>query len=139
MQEIDAATKRAIVSELQSGHKLEAIKLYRQATGSDLRTAKNFIEKLQSALEGQDVEALAADNPSPRSPDQVHDEVLRLMQRGEKISAIKAYREHYKVDLKEAKEAVEAISKEAGIAKPAGCGATVLLITLGLATAIACT
>ncbi len=139
MQEIDAATKRAIVSELQSGQKIQAIKLYRQATGYDLRTAKDFIGKLQAALEGQNVEALAADSTSPQSPDQVHDEVLRLMQRGEKISAIKVYREHYQVDLKEAKEAVETISKGTGSAKPTGCGATVLLIALGLATAISCT
>lgn len=41
---------------LAGGRKIEAIKLYREATGKGLREAKDFIEKLVPRLKEQDPE-----------------------------------------------------------------------------------
>ena len=38
---------RAVADALQRGKKIEAIKLYREATGTDLKEAKDFIEAAQ--------------------------------------------------------------------------------------------
>jgi hypothetical protein len=56
-------------------------------------------------------------------------EVRALMERGQKIEAIRLYRERTGVSLKEAKDYVEALGLRHGI-KPAnvGCGTTALLL-----------
>ncbi len=38
--------RAAILNELMKGNKIEAIKLYREATGAGLKDAKDFIEAL---------------------------------------------------------------------------------------------
>jgi len=67
------------------------------------------------------------DQPSNESDD----EVLKLLRSGQKISAIKAYREQTGVGLKEAKDAVEAMGAEHKISSaPSGCSGVVLLAIL---------
>jgi hypothetical protein len=44
---IDAATESEILSALERDHKLEAVKLYRQATGVTLMEAKHFVEDIE--------------------------------------------------------------------------------------------
>jgi len=67
------------------------------------------------------------------------DEVLKLLRSGRKIAAIKAYREQTGVGLKEAKDAVEALAAQRGIApRPSGCAGVVLLAILIGGTLAAC-
>lgn len=68
-------------------------------------------------------------NPSPpEGEDPSVARLLDLLRSGQKIAAIKAYREEHGVGLKEAKDAVEALAAEHGIAsKPAGCSSAALL------------
>jgi hypothetical protein len=63
---------------------------------------------------------------------EVEGELLSLLGRGEKIRAIKLYRERTGVGLKEAKDAVEALARRQGnVPKGAGC-AGLLVLSLGL-------
>lgn len=56
----------------------------------------------QQSLSGQDLSRATGDEPWMQ-------EVRSLLRRGQKIGAIKVYREHTGVGLKEAKDAVEAM------------------------------
>ena len=85
-------------SLLAEGRKIEAIKVYREATGAGLKEAKDAVEALD----------LRGGLPIPHGVGkEVEPEILSLLGRGEKIRAIKLYREWTGVGLKEAKDAVE--------------------------------
>ena len=66
-------------------------------------------------------------------------ELLRLLRSGNKIAAIKVYREQTGVGLKEAKDAVEALAAEHEIApSSSGCAGAVLLAILLGSGLVAC-
>ncbi len=72
---------------------------------------------------------LTDDAPARPTPSGLDAEVLVLARDGRKIDAIKRYREATGSGLKEAKDAVEALMAEHGLAKQgAGCGSAVLLM-----------
>lgn len=108
---------------LAADRKIEAIKLYCERTGASLAEAKNAVE----AMEGG--------RPEPASdlPADLEQEVAQLLEQGQKLRAVKTYREQTGVGLHEAKEAVEAIGRKRNIASPAGsgCMGVVLLVALG--------
>ena len=56
MSDVDEAAREAILQMLRDGRKIEAIKTYREATGSDLTEAKAFIDRLQEAAGDLDPE-----------------------------------------------------------------------------------
>lgn len=119
-----------VVAALTRGEKIEAIRLYREATGVGLAEAKSFVEQLAETLTTGELP------PTPATSDDA--DLLSLLQKGEKIGAIKIYRDRYGVDLKGAKDAVEAIAERAGLPKT-GSGCLVLLgaMSCGLTMAIA--
>ncbi len=101
---------------LEAGNKIEAIKLYRQATGLGLKEAKDAVEAIEA---GQPVSLTnimnaAANADAPQSQAMLL-AVKALLQAGNKIEAIKVYRQFMGVGLKEARDAVEAM--EAGSAE----------------------
>jgi ribosomal protein L7/L12 len=113
-----------VLTLIRSGNKIAAIKAYRERTGLGLKEAKDAVE----ALAAQPAREPNLANLSANGPD---DEVLTLIRSGKKIAAIKAYREQTGVGLKDAKDAVEALAAEHGIApRPSGCGVGVLLAIL---------
>ena len=58
-------------------------------------------------------------------------EVKSLLRSGNKIAAIKAYREKTGVGLKEAKDAIDALdSQQSNVSKPSGCAGVLLLAIL---------
>jgi len=72
----------------------------------------------------------------PEPDDPVEAEVLRLMRGRKKIEAVKFYRENQPgCGLKEAKDAVEAIAAEHGVAasQGSGCAGAVLLMSATIA------
>lgn len=109
-----------VVAALQRGEKIEAIRLYREATSCGLAEAKSFVEQLAETL-------TTGELPSAQVTSDDAD-LLSLLQNGQKIEAIKAYRQRYGVDLKAAKDAVEAMGKRAGISTT-GTGCLLLLGT----------
>jgi ribosomal protein L7/L12 len=112
-------------SLLSQGRKIEAIKEYRGATGAGLKAAKDAVEALER---GQPL-------PTPGTPDDLEQQLLPLLVGGQKIPAIKLYRERTGAGLKESKDAVEALARRHGLApKGAGCAGVVALL-LGIAGA----
>jgi hypothetical protein len=87
-----------------------------------------------------------ADRPAPRGPvagpelppsDTLEGRVLRLLQQGQKIAAIKLYREETGVGLKEAKDSVETLGRQWGMkVDAAGCGAAVFVACVAIAATV---
>lgn len=83
---------------------INAVKYYREVTGSSLAEAKEAIEEM-------------ARDESVKPPDDVRDmdnpilisRIKSLLARNRKIDAVKIYREEYGIGLKEAKNAVDRI------------------------------
>ena len=99
---------------LKSGNKILAIKRYREKTGVGLAEAKAAVESLEAG--GAFTKPVQPDNP------QVTIEIVTLLSHGEKIKAIKLYREQFGVGLKEAKEAIDFIGEQKGIPSSSGYG-----------------
>lgn len=128
----EAANIRAAIA---AGKKIDAIKLYREASGAGLAEAKKFVEALardlhsaqpiSSAMTDADIEAIQA-----------------AIFAGERIKAIKLYRAASGEGLREAKEFIEALEEELRRTEPTrfttpparrGCGMAVLGVLLCLA------
>ena len=91
---------------IMRGEKIMAVKMYRQLHGVDLKTAKDAVDAREMALRGSVSEPYQpAETSQPMSQ---ADPIDQCIMRGEKIMAIKLYRERYQVGLKEAKDAVDA-------------------------------
>ncbi|MFZ6027228.1 MAG: ribosomal protein L7/L12 [Chloroflexota bacterium] len=91
-----------IVAIARSGNKIEAIKRYRQLTGVGLKEAKEAVEAL---ADGRPFTPALAGTTSVGTGE----DIVALVRRGNKLEAIKRYREQKNVGLKEAKDAVEAM------------------------------
>lgn len=87
----------------RDGEKIEAIKLYREVFDVGLKEAKDAVEQIEA---GQPVTILQT-QLTPVEADQLAAVLRQLISQGDKIEAIKRYRQTYQVGLKQAKEAVE--------------------------------
>jgi ribosomal protein L7/L12 len=114
-----------IILLMQAGKKIEAIKLYRQETGSGLKEAKDAVEALGQPIARRSGESIETNGVDPTS---LEGQVLTLMRDQKKIWAIKVYREKTGVGLKQAKDAVEALAAKHGISTQTGCAGMVLLL-----------
>ena len=88
------------------GNLAEAIERYRQAYGVDEQEARNVVEVLQG---GRLATAAAPGMRAPEELTKALEDVQRRLKAGDKIGAIKVYREHYDVSLERAKYAVDQI------------------------------
>ena len=89
-----------------SGNLAQAIERYRQVHGVDMQEASQAIDAIQAGR------LVTPSAPGMRSPDELTkalEEVQRLLQAGDKIGAIKVYREHYDVSLARAEYAIQQI------------------------------
>ena len=122
---VDESFRSELVSLLDRGQKIEAIKLYRERTGAGLKEAKDAVEAIQR---GQAPALTGLDEALER-------ELVGLLQQGQKIEAIKLYRERTGAGLKEAKDAVDALAARQGVPSQqrTGClGGLVLILGLGI-------
>jgi ribosomal protein L7/L12 len=111
-----------VIALVSDGRKIEAIKLYRDLTGAGLKEAKDAVEALERG-----------DSPASTSGRATEDDAdfLDLLRAGQKIRAIKLYRDKTGVGLADAKNAVEALARKSGIAvSQSGCGSAFLLVLL---------
>lgn len=104
-----------IMDLLAKNNKIEAVKVFRQATGLGLREALDAVNGVEAAMKNGGGTVVAGSEVSSYSPNPVSsgntlDEVAQLMKTGQKIQAIKVLREHSGTGLKEAKDAVEALA-----------------------------
>ena len=56
MSEMNDSQRQAIIEAIEAGRKIEAIKLYREATGLGLKESKEFIDQLTVQLIDEDPE-----------------------------------------------------------------------------------
>ncbi len=84
------------------GQKIQAIKVYRELTGVELKEAKDYVDALESGG------PLPAAKPAPIGSGDLA-EVHALALQGQKIQAIKLYREITGAGLKEAKDYIDAL------------------------------
>jgi len=112
---MEQAARLADVAELvRSGKKIEAIKLYRQLTGLGLKESKDIIEQFQSGgtLAFTSVsmnQAGFVDEDGEVDKEALLAQIRELLNRDQKIEAIKVFRQTYDTSLKESKDVVEAI------------------------------
>ena len=114
---------------LAEGQKIKAIQRYREATGADLAAAKEAVETLERG-------ASPADKPLDAGPAA---EIVALLEAGRKLEAVKLYRERTGVDLKQARDAVEAIAADRRIVVPSGSGClgvVLLMVAILLASTL---
>lgn len=113
----DISLSPEIENLLIQGKKIEAIKVYRQQTGVGLREAKDAIDLMQDVLleRGPSFSHSQADDwqkeASMSIAEPPGEEVRRHVLAGDKILAIKAYRQQTGLPLKEAKQAVERLEQ----------------------------
>jgi outer membrane protein assembly factor BamB/ribosomal protein L7/L12 len=132
---MDNDLARQVLETLKSSGKLSAVKLYLDATGAGLADSKAAVEEIERAGSlRQDVSDIAI-NASQRP---AVDQVIELLERGQKLEAVKLYHNHMGVDLIEAKRAVEQIAVTLGLHKnvaavpnKSGCFTTLLLVVTG--------
>jgi ribosomal protein L7/L12 len=130
MADLSDEQLQSIQSELRAGRKIQAIKLYREFTGTGLAEAKDAVDMMTPQ------DAVAA-GPRGALTDEGLQPILAELRAGRKIQAIKLYREATGLGLAEAKAAVEQLAMENSIpqTKQAGCGASAAIFLL-LSTAI---
>jgi len=105
---LSAEQERQIRDLIAQNQKIAAIKLYREATDSSLKDAKEAIEAIEM---GAAVNFPASVQMST-SDTSLNNRIRRLLAERKKIEAVKVYREAYNCGLKEAKEAVDAIEMQ---------------------------
>jgi ribosomal protein L7/L12 len=120
-----------IKAHIAAGRKIEAIKLYREATGAGLAEAKEAIELIEAGKPPK------SDATASRGEDQALQSVSDLVLQGRKIEAIKHYRDATGLGLKESKDAVDALERQinprAVLARDAAMRRTLRLLVLALA------
>lgn len=120
--------ERNVRSLLDQGKKIEAVKLYKDHTGSSLKDAKDAVEALQAG--GGPLRPAEADADWEA-------EVLQLMRQGEKINAVRLYRDRTGSTLFDAKQAVEEMAERHGITMQGGGCSGVLAVSIVTLIAIA--
>jgi len=98
---------------LRSGQKIAAIKRYRELHGGGLKEAKDAVEAMLAGRPAEPAPQVHASTTDAMDP-----ELVGYLRAGQKINAIKRYRELYAVGLKEAKDAVEAIQAGETVVHP---------------------
>lgn len=123
--DLDALVQQAVdlaeVSQLVAGRKkIEAIQRFRELTGAGLDEAMEAVNALERGepveLVHRDAAAEISTSDDTYDSSQVVEEIRALSANGQKIQAIKLYRETFGTGLKESKEAVEAL--ESGLPLP---------------------
>ena len=122
-----ADLKQQVRALLDDGQKIAAVKLYKDQTGVGLAEAKAAVE------------ALEAGGGPPSTPAEMSDdleaELLRLLGRGDKLEAVKLYKDQKGVSLLEAKQAVESLAARHGLeTQRGGCLGVVLAVVLAAVT-----
>ena len=96
---------------VQEKRMIDAVKLYREITGAGLKEAKDAVEAIARGEPVQINNVVTTHVGGATDQAEKMKDVVRLIKDGNKIEAIKTFREATGVGLKEAKDAVEAIER----------------------------
>jgi len=124
---IDPEMVDEVLALVRDGRKIEAIRIFRETTGCGLREAKDAVEAMEAGRQ------TFAEGSAPPPATMEENEILELVRAGNIIAAIKLHRERTGDGLKDAKDAVEALARAHGIARPqqVGCGGAALMLVVG--------
>ena len=92
-----------VLDAIRSGKTIDAIRLLREATGMDLKSAKDLID-----AHARGAAASVSYTQSPGGAKTVPASVVEALQQGRTVDAIKLLREHDGLGLKEAKAWIDA-------------------------------
>lgn len=110
----DSDSLSEVREQIKRGKKIEAIRIYREITGSSLKEAKEAVQAIELgrpvAVPGQ--VAIGSAPAAFASSAEAMDEIKQLLRSGNKIEAIRVHREAFNTGLKDAKDAVEAIESD---------------------------
>jgi len=123
---MNESIKNEIRNLLASGRKIDAIKRYREETGTGLAEAKDAVESMEAGRSFPEAQ---------KDDTELTDQVIGLLGRGEKIEAVKLYRNKIGGGLKEAKEAVERIGEQNGIPSTSGSGCLGIFVLFAIVAA----
>lgn len=98
-----------IFRALRGNSKINAIKIYREAYNTSLEDAKEAIEK--NFIPNLKQHEFSLEKPSAKTSIEKLTPVLEHLQMGNKLFAIKVFRENFRTGLKEAKDAVDALER----------------------------
>ncbi|MCA9156911.1 MAG: hypothetical protein KDA72_01210 [Planctomycetales bacterium] len=121
-----------IIKLIGDGQKLDAVKRYKDLRRTSLLEAKNFIEELTVRLEQESPEILTA-------PPELEG-ITELIYAGQKLEAVKRYRDQRSISLVDAKQFVEQLTDELKQKYPdrfsarstTGCAGLIALIAIAL-------
>ena len=99
-----------IVRAISAQKKLDAVKLYKDASGSSLLEAKTAVESLEAEILERDLGS--TDEKIPEMTGHPRDEIIDAVIRGKKLDAVKLYKESAGVSLREAKEFIEDLTEK---------------------------
>lgn len=106
MDKPSANLEQQVRSLLEQGQKIAAVKLYKDQTGVGLADAKAAVEALEAGAGSQSPSGIGG---------HLEAELLRLLGDGQKIQAVKLYKNQQGVTLLEAKQAVESLAARHGL------------------------
>jgi len=135
--DIPSESMDEIIKLIRDDQKLEAVKRYKELRRTSLLEAKNFIEELTDRLEQESPGILAA-------PSEL-EEISELIYAGQKLEAVKRYRDQRSTSLVDAKQFVEQLTDELKQKYPdrfsarstTGCAGLIALIAIALVAATA--
>jgi ribosomal protein L7/L12 len=127
----------SVRTAIAAGNKIEAIKLYREASGAGLADAKRFVEDLEA---GRTPGAPPGESVTNDDIDQIQAALFR----GDRIQAIKLYRTSTGEGLKESRDFILAVEAELRRTDPGkftappakGCGMMAACLLIVVATLV---
>jgi ribosomal protein L7/L12 len=125
--EITDAQDNEIRDEMRAGRKLDAIKLYKDWTGSSLADARIYVDGLAVHPDVSIEDIGGYDVDQGIGVGQI-DQILDALEAGKKLDAIKIYKERSGLMLMESKKCIEDLIEELGIEdRASGCSLLLLL------------
>ena len=97
----------AILEQIKSGNKIDAVKMLRKELNISLIEAKELVEKVSAGDNDLGIRIYLT-----RKPVSVSEKALEFLREGKKIDAIKVVREETGLGLKDSKELVEKVLEE---------------------------
>lgn len=117
MREMSEDEFQKVTASIFAGQKIQAIKLYNEVTGAGLKESKDYVESLERQLRAEKPESFHAavtpgSIPVPAMPEDEAKKMTDLIFAGQKIQAIKMYKEATGLGLKESKDFIDDLEKQ---------------------------
>jgi ribosomal protein L7/L12 len=126
--------KRELERLIASGEKIAAIKRFREITGVGLQEALHAVTQLEGGPQIRDSARAFSLLLDPKRVQQAETAAMAAIREGDIVAAIRAYRQHTQIGLKEAKGAVDALSlahRTGGRINPKAAASVIAMVARG--------